>query len=135
MNIRLRDKRILRTVVIAAGVGAAAALVLTPKGREQTSLAIQKARPTIHELMPLVQVGAENVLHLAEDHRAELVDAVVLFLTNQTGAPNINDPVARLRAERLVDQGTGLLRAIVERTEVGSSQAEGQSAQPAANPT
>lgn len=135
MNTRLRDKRILRTVVIAAGVGAAAALILTPKGREQTALAIQKARPTIRELMPLVQVGAENVLHLAEDHRAELVDAIVLFLTNQAGTPNVNDPAARQRAERLVDQGTGLLRVIVERTEVNDSQTEGQGVQSVANPT
>ena len=135
MNNRLRDKRILRTVLIAAGVGAAAALILTPKGREQTSLAIQKARPTISELLPLVQVGAENVLNLAEDHRAELVDAVVLFLTNQSGAPNIHDPAARQRAERLVDQGTGLLRALVERTETPGSTIEGQTAQPVANPT
>lgn len=134
MNIRLRDKRVVRTVALLGIVGAAAALILSPKGREQTSLALQKARPTVKELTPMLHAGAENILNLAENHRSDLVDAVTLLLTNQSGAANINDKAARERAERLVDQGAGLLRAFVQQTKDTAQTIEGQVVEPLADP-
>lgn len=125
------DKRVIGTIAIAGVVGAAAAILLSPKGRQNAGLALQKVQPSFSELAPLVQAGAENVLHLAENHRAEFVDAVTLILTRQDGSPNVTDPAARQRAERLVDQGTSLLRSLVAQRNRDGQTIEGQVIEPA----